>query len=211
MSGASGTAGAAGVVLDRDGTLVDFVRDPDLGVVTPAFHPDQLRFLPGVLEGLAALQRAGFVLAIATNQPGAAKGEIPRAAIERTNAALVARLAAEGIHVAALEVCLHHEVGGERGDLALAVACDCRKPKSGMLLRLVDRLGLEPSRSWAIGDTPTDVLAARAANLQAAIVANPARCELCRFRGAPAYGTEPDVCEATFDAVARAIAARGGA
>ena len=84
-----------GVVLDRDGTLIDFVRDVELGVVTPAFHPDQLRVMPGVVEGLRALVDAGRVLAIATNQPGAAKGQITEAAIDRTMAALVARLAGE--------------------------------------------------------------------------------------------------------------------
>ena len=62
-----------GVVLDRDGTLIDFYRDPELGVVTPAFHPDHVRFLPGVIDGLSILRDAGYAFAIATNQPHAAK------------------------------------------------------------------------------------------------------------------------------------------
>ena len=53
-----------GVLLDRDGTLIDFHRDAELGAVVSAFHPDQLRLLPGVVAGLAALRDAGFTLAI---------------------------------------------------------------------------------------------------------------------------------------------------
>ena len=64
------------VVFDRDGTLVDFHRDAELGVVTPAFHPSQLRFQPGAFAALRLLAAAGHRIAIATNQPGAAKGEL---------------------------------------------------------------------------------------------------------------------------------------
>ena len=39
-----------GIILDRDGVLIDFVRDHERGIVTPAFHPDHVRLLPGVLN-----------------------------------------------------------------------------------------------------------------------------------------------------------------
>ena len=119
-------SGVRGVVLDRDGTLIDFHRDTELGAVVSAFHPNQIRFLPGVLGGLAALRDAGFTLAIATNQPGAAKGQILRSDIERTNRALVYRLADEGIAIASVATCLHHTEGGPGGDASLVKACSCR-------------------------------------------------------------------------------------
>ena len=49
-----------GIILDRDGTLIDVVRDEETGVISVAFSPSQLRFLPGVLEGLSLLSAAGF-------------------------------------------------------------------------------------------------------------------------------------------------------
>src|SRR5258706_6770578 len=101
-----------GVILDRDGTLIDVVRDEETGTVSVAFHPDQLRLLPGVIEGLRALAAAGYGFAIASNQPGPAKGQYSALAVERTNRALVDLLAASGITVAVVEVCLHHPVGG---------------------------------------------------------------------------------------------------
>src|SRR5258706_10434356 len=115
-----------GVVLDRGGTIVDHPRDAELGVIESAFHPDQLRFLPGAIEGLAKLAKAGVPMAIATNQPGAAKGRYPLEAIARTNAALVAKLAEHGIVIARVEACVHHPEHGP--------PCACRKPAPGMLL-----------------------------------------------------------------------------
>jgi D-glycero-D-manno-heptose 1,7-bisphosphate phosphatase len=199
-----------GVLLDRDGTLIDFHRDAELGAVVSAFHPSQIRFLPGVVEGLRALQGAGLVLGIATNQPGAAKGQVPWEAIDRTHRALVDRLAAEGITIASVAVCPHHPEGGEGGDPALARACDCRKPAPGLLVRLVRELGLDAGASWMIGDSRVDVEAARAAGLRAALLLDTRRCELCPLRSEERReASAPDLIEARFDVLAAAILARG--
>ena len=156
-------------IVDRDGTIVESVIAAD-GTVTSAFAPEQLRFLPGAIEGLRVLQAGGYRLAIATNQPGAAKGQATRAAIERTNAALVTMLAAEGVTIAHVEVCLHHPVGGPGGDAALVGPCECRKPAPGMALALLARFGADPARSWLIGDSAVDEAAGRAAGLRTALV-----------------------------------------
>ncbi|KYF66645.1 sugar-phosphatase [Sorangium cellulosum] len=172
-----------GIVLDRDGTLIDVVRDPELGVVVTAFHPDQIRVLPGVIEGLRRLSDAGFLLAIATNQPGAAKGQVPWAAIERTNRALVDGLREAGVAIAALAACPHHPEGGPGGDPALIGPCACRKPAPGMLTSIARDLDLDVAASWMIGDAPSDVAAARAAGMRAGLLLDRRRCELCPLRG----------------------------
>jgi D-glycero-D-manno-heptose 1,7-bisphosphate phosphatase len=195
------------VILDRDGTLVDVVRDAETGVVSVAFHPSHLRLLPGVVAGLRDLAAAGFTLAIATNQPGAAKGQIPRAAIERTNAALVHRLAAEGVAIASVAVCLHHPEGGPGGDRELVGPCDCRKPRPGLVHQLVAELGLDASRSWVVGDTPSDLDAAHAAGLRGGLVFDERRCELCPLRDGPRGLRDGDVSGRTLADVARAILA----
>jgi D-glycero-D-manno-heptose 1,7-bisphosphate phosphatase len=200
--------GRRGAIVDRDGTLIDFHRDAELGAVVSAFHPDQIRFLPGVLAGLRALADAGFTLAIATNQPGAAKGQIPWAAIETTHRALVDKLAAAGIAIAAVAVCGHHPEGGPGGDPALIRACDCRKPAPGLLLGLAAELDLDPVASFMIGDTEVDVEAARRAGMRAALLRDGHRCELCPGRSltAPrAGGAPPDVIAPRFDLLVRAI------
>lgn len=194
-----------GALFDRDGTLVDVVRDAETGVVTTAFHPSHLRFLPGAVEGARALADAGFVIAIATNQPGAAKGQVPREAIERTNAALVAALMAEGIAVAAVATCFHHPDGGPGGDPSLVGPCACRKPAPGLLLDLARDLGLDPGASVYIGDSATDVRAARAAGMRAALVLDTRRCELCPLRGANPTAIAPDFVSPTIADLARLI------
>lgn len=190
-------------ILDRDGTLIDLVRDEETGAIVTAFHPAQLRLLPGAVEGLRALAGAGFVLAIATNQPGPAKGQISRAAVARTNAALLALLEAQGVSIAAVEVCEHHPEGGPGGDPHLVRACDCRKPRPGMLRSLLARLGGDPARSWAIGDSPADIEAGRAAGLGTALLLPRSRCELCPLRGQPDLGA--DIHGVTLLEIATAI------
>lgn len=196
------------MIVDRDGTLIDFHRDAELGAVVSAFHPDQLRLLPGVLAGLAALRDAGFLLAMATNQPGAAKGQIPRTAIERTNAALVELLAAEGITIAEVATCFHHPDGGPGADPALVGPCACRKPKPGLLLKLMRALDLDAGTSWMIGDTDADVLAARAAGMRSALVLDTRRCELCPLKGRTGEPCAPEMVAARFDTIAAQIVAR---
>jgi D-glycero-D-manno-heptose 1,7-bisphosphate phosphatase len=195
-----------GVIVDRDGTLVDFHRDAELGAVVSAFHPDQLRLLPGVVEGLAGLRDAGFVLAMATNQPGAAKGQLPRSAIERTNAALVEMLAAEGIEIAQVATCFHHPDGGPGADAALVGPCACRKPKPGLLVELIRDLELDAAASWMIGDTDADALAARAAGMRSALVLDTRRCELCPLKGREPCA--PELVAPRFDEIAAQIIAR---
>jgi D-glycero-D-manno-heptose 1,7-bisphosphate phosphatase len=177
-------------ILDRDGTIIA-ARDGG-GGSTSAIDPSELQILPGAIEGMRALQDAGFVLAIATNQPGPAKGQATRAQVERTNAELIARLARAGVTIAAIEVCLHHPTGGPGGDASLVRACDCRKPAPGMLHALLARLAGDPARSWMIGDRDVDHAAGRAAGLRTALVA-------------PVEGITPDVAGATLDEVAGQI------
>jgi D-glycero-D-manno-heptose 1,7-bisphosphate phosphatase len=169
-------------IFDRDATIIDVVRDEELGAISVAFHPDQIKILDGAVEGMKALQDAGFVLAIATNQPAPAKGQFSAEAVRRTNDALLARLADAGVNVAALEACMHHPQGGTGGDPALIRACDCRKPRPGMLERLLDRFGADRSGSWMIGDSMGDVEAGRSAGVRTALVFLPNRCELCPLR-----------------------------
>jgi D-glycero-D-manno-heptose 1,7-bisphosphate phosphatase len=192
-------------LLDRDGTLIDVVRDEETGTVTTAFHPSQIRLLDGVVEGLRTLVDAGYRLAIATNQPGPAKGHFSRNAVEATNAALVSQLGKLGIPIARVAACLHHPEGGAGGDPSLVGPCACRKPKPGLLIELMQALGGLPARTWMIGDSMADVEAARAAGVRVGLLFADNRCELCPLKSGPKV--VPDCHAAKLPELARAILA----
>jgi D-glycero-D-manno-heptose 1,7-bisphosphate phosphatase len=201
----------AGVFLDRDGTLIDVVRDEQTGSVSVAFHPNQLRLLPGVVEGLRLLDREGFVLGIATNQPAPAKGQFSAEAVRRTNAALVTLLASNGVRIAAVQTCMHHPEGGPGGDPSLVGPCSCRKPKPGLVDSLITELGVSREASWMVGDSVGDVEAGRAARVRTALVFALNRCELCPLRppegslGSTKGAILPDLTANTFLELAQAI------
>jgi D-glycero-D-manno-heptose 1,7-bisphosphate phosphatase len=199
------SAGARLALLDRDGTLIDVVRDEETGTVTTAFHPSQIRLLDGVVEGLRVLVDAGYRLAIATNQPGPAKGHFSRAAVESTNAALVAQLGRLGIPIARVAACMHHPDGGAGGDPSLVGPCACRKPKPGLLIELMQALAVSPDRTWMIGDSMADVEAGRAAGVRVGLLFADNRCELCPLRSGPKV--LPDAHAAKLPELARAILA----
>jgi len=88
--------------------------------------------------------------------------------------------------------------------MSLVLACDCRKPKPGMLNALMQRLGGDVTTSWMLGDSASDVEAGKAAHLKTALVFAPNRCELCPLRGGP-RGLLPDTHGGTLVELARAI------
>ena len=67
--------------------------------------------------------------------------------------------------------CRHHPTAGfpgERGDLK--IACECRKPASGMIENAVQDLHLDLQRSWLIGDSTTDIATARRVGVRSILV-----------------------------------------
>ncbi len=141
------------VFLDRDGVLVE-----DIHLLT---HADQLRLLPGVPGGLVRLHEAGFLLVVVSNQPVVARGLCSEADIIRIHAALDDRLVAEGgCRIDRCSFCPHHP---DANVPEYRIACDCRKPKPGMLLDAAAELGIDVSASFMIGDRLTDVAAGVAA------------------------------------------------
>ena len=149
-----------GILLDRDGTLIEPVKIPKTGELRSAFDPSEIQLLPGVIDGLRLLRDAGFVFALTTNQPGPAKGQASQRAVTRTNLALLQRLREHGIDFSAVEVCLHHPHGGPGGDPSLIRDCDCRKPKPGLLERAIVAADLDRTRSFMVGDLRWAVIGA---------------------------------------------------
>jgi D-glycero-D-manno-heptose 1,7-bisphosphate phosphatase len=149
------------VFLDKDGTLIDDVPYN----VDPAL----IRLAEGVAEGLRALHAAGYRLIVVSNQSGVARGLFPIEALEGVERRLRELLAQVGVPLAGFYYCPHHPEGVAPD---YAVACDCRKPEPGLVLRAARDHGVDPGRSWFIGDILDDVEAGRRAGCQTILIDN---------------------------------------
>lgn len=151
------------VFLDRDGVIV-----PDGGAL---LAPADVRLIRDVGPALAALKAAGFVLVLVTNQAAVARGWLTEAQLDRIHSELNDRLrAAGGPALDAVYACPHHP----HADVpAYRVACECRKPRPGMLLRAAREHALDLSASVMVGDRMTDVLAGAKAGCRTVLVEGP--------------------------------------
>lgn len=137
--------------LDRDGVLIenrpDYVR-----------ALSQVHFIPQAAEALAQFHRARPVwpVVIVSNQAGIGLGLITRETVDAINAAVLHNITVAGGRIDAVYICPH------RAD----EACDCRKPKPGMLLQAAREWDLDLSASIMIGDSAIDMQAAWAAGVR---------------------------------------------
>jgi D-glycero-D-manno-heptose 1,7-bisphosphate phosphatase len=132
---------APAVFLDRDGTLIEEAGYLD--------RLDRLSLFPWSIDAVRLLNRAGFRVVVITNQSGIGRGLVDEPFVEATHRALAARLEAGGARVDGFYYCPHHP----EADLEpYRVRCDCRKPATGLFTRAIAALGLDPSRSFAVGD-----------------------------------------------------------
>lgn len=141
------------VFLDRDGVINrQLTRN---GAFRPPRTLEELEILPGVPEALQALQAAGFLLIVVTNQPDVARASLGKGAVEEINAALAAAL-----HLDDILVCYHDDPDG----------CECRKPKPGLLLRAAEKYRIDPKASFMVGDRAKDVEAGHRAGCETILI-----------------------------------------
>ena len=141
------------VFLDRDGVI-------NRGVVHAGrpFAPrslEEFELLPGVVEALARLRAAGFLLVVVTNQPDVKRGLLVRSNVEAIHAQLRERLPIDDVRV-----CYHDDQD----------RCACRKPKAGMLLAAATEHEIQLDRSFMVGDRWRDVDAGKAAGCTTILV-----------------------------------------
>ena len=142
------------VFLDRDGTLIHdrhYLADP-AGV----------ELLPGAAEAVARLNRAGFFVALVTNQSGIGRGFFTEAQYHAVHQRVVDLLAVEG---ARLDAEYHCPLAPDAAD-----PDGMRKPGAGMFLGAARDHGLDLARSWLVGDRLRDVAPAAELGARAILV-----------------------------------------
>jgi D-glycero-D-manno-heptose 1,7-bisphosphate phosphatase len=130
------------VILDRDG-VINFDSDQFIK------SPDEWKPIPGSLEAIAALNQAGFRVALATNQSGIERGLFDMATLNAIHDKMHRALAQAGGRIDALFYCPH----------TADTNCSCRKPKPGMIEEIARRFGTDLDGVPCVGDSLRDLQA----------------------------------------------------
>jgi len=153
------SGGRRAVFIDRDGTISE-----EVGYVN---HVSRYRVFPFAAAAVRALNEAGWLAVLVTNQAGVARGYFEERLIGQVHGVLAAELERGGARLDAVYYCPHHPSVGEP---PYRFDCDCRKPKPGLILRAAEELGLDLAQCWMVGDRYSDTELARNAGVRAAFV-----------------------------------------
>lgn len=141
------------IVLDRDGVI---------NYDSPYYikSVDEFIFLPGSVEAIARLSKAGYRIGVATNQSGIARGYYTEETLHDIHKKLL-------FHV--------HEAGGSIDHIAYCkhmpdFGCECRKPNIGLLKTLANHFETTMNQMIFIGDKTTDIQAAHTAGARPILV-----------------------------------------
>ena len=161
------------VVIDRDGVINEDSRD---------FIKSAAEWvaLPGSLEAVAALTRAGVRVAVVTNQSGVGRGLLDLGTLAAIHSRMTAAVHAAGGELAGIYFCPHRPEDD----------CACRKPRPGMLRALERELGVSLANQPFIGDRMSDAEAAIAVGARPILVrtgSGAANEAAARVRGVPVF------------------------
>jgi D-glycero-D-manno-heptose 1,7-bisphosphate phosphatase len=145
------------IILDRDGTIVrdhNYLADPKL-----------LEFLPGAAAALRQLTERGHPIIIVTNQSGVGRGRLTIERMHEINERFLRMVEEVGATVDRLYYCPHKPEDD----------CECRKPKSKLVLDGAAAVGFEPAHSVVIGDKSSDIALGRNLRAVTMLVSNDGR------------------------------------
>ncbi len=143
------------IFLDRDGVIN---KNPsDYGYVC---NWTDFTFLPNALEAIRDLTHNGFRIIVATNQAGIGKGIYTEQDLTDIHCQMLTEIEETGGYIHKIYYCPHHPDAG----------CECRKPKPGMLIQAAREHNIDVSKTFYIGDSITDIQAARRADISPILV-----------------------------------------
>jgi D-glycero-D-manno-heptose 1,7-bisphosphate phosphatase len=173
--------GRAAILFDRDGVL-----NVDEGY---AFDPAGLTWIEGAREAVRAVNEAGVLALVVTNQSGIGRGYYTEAQMHAYHAAMSASLADIGGWIDAFYFCPFHE-DAMQARYRRADHPD-RKPNPGMLLRAMADHRVDPRHAVMIGDKPSDMEAAVRAGVRGVLFMDGDLCAVVAKLLSEIGGSEP--------------------
>ncbi|MCF7874017.1 MAG: HAD-IIIA family hydrolase [Candidatus Omnitrophica bacterium] len=134
------------VFLDRDGVLNQYPGDGNYVTCLKEF-----KLLPGTIESIKKLKKAGFKIFITSNQSGVAKGKYSKKTLRQIDRKLKFKLWLHRTSIDGIYYCIHSDQDN----------CLCRKPKTGLLNKAITSLKEKVELSFFIGDSFTDINTAK--------------------------------------------------
>jgi len=156
------------VFLDRDGVLNALV-ERNGRMVSPRFFKDFL-LLDGVKDAIQLLLQQNYKVIVVTNQPDISRGLMLQSELDQMTKTLLA------LGINQVLICPHSDDD----------ACQCKKPKPGLLTRYLDSLDSEPKAIWMIGDREVDMRAGDAVGAKTIYISQDRKEET-------AFATQPNL------------------
>lgn len=151
------------VFLDRDGVINE--------EVSLLHKPSQLRLIKGSAEGIKLLKENGFLVIVVTNQPVVARGMCTENDLKKIHERLEELLAKEGAKLDAIYYCPHHPDKGYPGENPkYKIECECRKPKTGLLLQAAKDFAFDVKKCVFVGDRTVDIKTGKNAGCRTILV-----------------------------------------
>ncbi len=147
-------AGRPALFLDRDGVI-----NVDKGYV---YRSEDVEFVAGIFDLVRRAQALGYLVIIVTNQSGIGRGYYSEEQFHQLSDWMREQFSRRGGHIDAVYFCPYHP---EQGLGRYKRDSQCRKPAPGMLHQADADWGIDFSRSVLVGDSATDMAAARAAGV----------------------------------------------
>ena len=146
------------IFLDRDGVIN---KDPG-GWTEHSYvvKKEQFIFLPGSIEALKKLKKAGYEIIVISNQAGISKGYYTKEGLVDITDNMVKELAKNGVTLKKVYYCLHQNDDN----------CNCRKPKTGLFEKAEKELGIKASGNYYVGDSKTDIIAGKKMKLKTVLI-----------------------------------------
>lgn len=142
------------IFLDRDGTINKEVNY--------LFRPQDFQFITGSVDAIKIFHRLGYLVIVITNQAGVAKGYYSENDVNLLHKYIDGLLKNEGTFVDAYYYCPHHPNGNKT---KYAIDCNCRKPKTSMIEKAVEKFNIDLGESIIVGDKEIDVLTGKNAGI----------------------------------------------
>lgn len=151
------------VFLDRDGTI---------NVYKGLIDSDELFELEnGVSLAIQQLNEAGYLVIVVTNQPVVARGMCDIADVKKIHRKMQVLLGEQGAYVDDIAFCPHHpDKGYPEENPEYKIICNCRKPSTGMIDKMVEKYNIDTAKSYIIGDSTIDIQTGKNAGLRTVLV-----------------------------------------